>query len=309
MSWSPWRHHLSDRLVIQLRVWGQDRRRGDSVTPLTEHHREQQQQLRSGPVRLIKRCTTATAAPHRRCRGPGVRAQSRDAVNVTGRKKGRRGGEKKKRSAWIYELRARASPLVPFGRPTEKMLSRLMSSSIRSLDREYNCTVRLLDDSEYTCTIQVRARDTKMLVCLSVCLYLIEWISLRNGRWSDYDKKAAAGRDLPVRTHHHDLMWRVHSMANIHRIIRQHASRENQSKYIIGVEAVFMGCRNVKIIGFSGLVRICGSSGRTRRAAGSGEQPPHMLLITGSEWCFSHFAVQADSFDDWTLPLFLFKHI
>ncbi|KAK5873735.1 hypothetical protein PBY51_018747 [Eleginops maclovinus] len=37
----------------------------------------------------------------------------------------------------------------------EKMLSRLMSSSIRSLDRECNCTVRLLDDSEYTCTIQV----------------------------------------------------------------------------------------------------------------------------------------------------------
>lgn len=30
-----------------------------------------------------------------------------------------------------------------------------MSSSVRSLDRECNCTVRLLDDSEYTCTIQV----------------------------------------------------------------------------------------------------------------------------------------------------------
>ncbi|KAM4602760.1 FERM domain-containing protein 5-like isoform 2-T2 [Polymixia lowei] len=34
------------------------------------------------------------------------------------------------------------------------MLSRLISGSIRSLDRECNCTVRLLDDSEYTCTIQ-----------------------------------------------------------------------------------------------------------------------------------------------------------
>ena len=33
-----------------------------------------------------------------------------------------------------------------------------MSGSIRSLDREYDCTVRLLDDSEYTCTIQVSAR-------------------------------------------------------------------------------------------------------------------------------------------------------
>uniref|UniRef100_A0AAZ3R3J1 FERM domain-containing protein 5 n=1 Tax=Oncorhynchus tshawytscha TaxID=74940 RepID=A0AAZ3R3J1_ONCTS len=38
------------------------------------------------------------------------------------------------------------------------MLSRFMSGSIRNLEREYNCTVRLLDDSEYTCTIQ---RDAK----------------------------------------------------------------------------------------------------------------------------------------------------
>ncbi|XP_026123093.1 FERM domain-containing protein 5 [Carassius auratus] len=38
------------------------------------------------------------------------------------------------------------------------MLSRLMSGSERSLDREFNCTVRLLDDSEYTCTVQ---RDAK----------------------------------------------------------------------------------------------------------------------------------------------------
>uniref|UniRef100_A0A8C1GE73 FERM domain-containing protein 5 n=1 Tax=Cyprinus carpio TaxID=7962 RepID=A0A8C1GE73_CYPCA len=38
------------------------------------------------------------------------------------------------------------------------MLSRLMSGSERSLDREFSCTVRLLDDSEYTCTVQ---RDAK----------------------------------------------------------------------------------------------------------------------------------------------------
>ncbi|XP_026099502.1 FERM domain-containing protein 5-like [Carassius auratus] len=38
------------------------------------------------------------------------------------------------------------------------MLSRLMSGSDRTLDREFNCTVRLLDDSEYTCTVQ---RDAK----------------------------------------------------------------------------------------------------------------------------------------------------
>lgn len=30
-----------------------------------------------------------------------------------------------------------------------------MSGSDRTLDREFNCTVRLLDDSEYTCTVQV----------------------------------------------------------------------------------------------------------------------------------------------------------
>ncbi|RVE74727.1 hypothetical protein OJAV_G00024990 [Oryzias javanicus] len=47
-----------------------------------------------------------------------------------------------------------AQPLTS-SQTIEKMLSRLMSSSIRSLDRECNCTVRLLDDSEYTCTIQV----------------------------------------------------------------------------------------------------------------------------------------------------------
>uniref|UniRef100_M3YGZ6 Uncharacterized protein n=1 Tax=Mustela putorius furo TaxID=9669 RepID=M3YGZ6_MUSPF len=41
------------------------------------------------------------------------------------------------------------------------MLSRLMSGSSRSLEREYSCTVRLLDDSEYTCTIQVFCASTK----------------------------------------------------------------------------------------------------------------------------------------------------
>lgn len=49
------------------------------------------------------------------------------------------------------------------------MLSRLMSSSVRSLDRECNCTVRLLDDSEYTCTIQVSGDQS---VLMSVHLVL-----------------------------------------------------------------------------------------------------------------------------------------
>ncbi|XP_078138958.1 FERM domain-containing protein 5 isoform X2 [Centroberyx gerrardi] len=43
------------------------------------------------------------------------------------------------------------------------MLSRLMSGSIRSLDRECDCTVRLLDDSEYTCTIQHWLEFTKSI--------------------------------------------------------------------------------------------------------------------------------------------------
>lgn len=38
------------------------------------------------------------------------------------------------------------------------MLSRVLSGSVRSLDREINCTVRLLDDTEYTCAVQVSPR-------------------------------------------------------------------------------------------------------------------------------------------------------
>ncbi|KAM7152886.1 FERM domain-containing protein 5 isoform 2-T2 [Macrochelys suwanniensis] len=44
------------------------------------------------------------------------------------------------------------------------MLSRWMSGSSRSLEREYSCTVRLLDDSEYTCTIQHWLEFTKSVV-------------------------------------------------------------------------------------------------------------------------------------------------
>uniref|UniRef100_A0A3B3QA95 FERM domain-containing protein n=1 Tax=Paramormyrops kingsleyae TaxID=1676925 RepID=A0A3B3QA95_9TELE len=50
------------------------------------------------------------------------------------------------------------------------MLSRLRSGSIRNLDREYSCTVRLLDDTEYTCTIQ---RDSKGLYLFElICQHL-----------------------------------------------------------------------------------------------------------------------------------------
>ncbi|XP_035484755.1 FERM domain-containing protein 5-like [Scophthalmus maximus] len=54
------------------------------------------------------------------------------------------------------------------------MLSRLMSSSIRSLDRECDCTVRLLDDSEYTCTIQRDAKGQYLFDLLCHHLNLLE---------------------------------------------------------------------------------------------------------------------------------------
>lgn len=55
------------------------------------------------------------------------------------------------RWCWVYC----SGPVDAEQRFSEKMLSRIMSGSIRNLEREYSCTVRLLDDTEYTCTIQV----------------------------------------------------------------------------------------------------------------------------------------------------------
>ncbi|KAM6119153.1 FERM domain-containing protein 5 isoform 1-T1 [Pterocles gutturalis] len=54
------------------------------------------------------------------------------------------------------------------------MLSRWMSGSSRTLDREYNCTVRLLDDSEYTCTIQRDAKGQYLFDLLCHHLNLLE---------------------------------------------------------------------------------------------------------------------------------------
>lgn len=62
----------------------------------------------------------------------------------------------------------------------EKMLSRLMSGSIRNLERECNCTVRLLDDTEYTCTIQV-SRCARTYQAASVCIWCNKYILLKNG--------------------------------------------------------------------------------------------------------------------------------
>ncbi|XP_060932968.1 FERM domain-containing protein 5 [Limanda limanda] len=54
------------------------------------------------------------------------------------------------------------------------MLSRFMSGSIRNLEREYSCTVRLLDDSEYTCTIQRDAKGQYLLDLICHHLNLLE---------------------------------------------------------------------------------------------------------------------------------------
>uniref|UniRef100_A0A3B5LXH8 FERM domain-containing protein n=1 Tax=Xiphophorus couchianus TaxID=32473 RepID=A0A3B5LXH8_9TELE len=70
----------------------------------------------------------------------------------------------------------------------EKMLSRLMSSSVRSLDRECNCTVRLLDDSEYTCTIQRDAKGQYLfdLICHHLNLLEKDYFGIR---YVDPDKQ------------------------------------------------------------------------------------------------------------------------
>ncbi|XP_019352482.1 FERM domain-containing protein 5 isoform X2 [Alligator mississippiensis] len=54
------------------------------------------------------------------------------------------------------------------------MLSRLMSGSSRSLEREYSCTVRLLDDSEYTCSLQRDAKGQYLFDLLCHHLNLLE---------------------------------------------------------------------------------------------------------------------------------------
>ncbi|XP_077418968.1 FERM domain-containing protein 5-like isoform X2 [Vanacampus margaritifer] len=79
------------------------------------------------------------------------------------------------------------------------MLSRLMSSSIRSLDRECNCTVRLLDDSEYTCTIQRDAKGQYLfdLICHHLNLLEKDYFGIRyvdpdkQRHWLDFSKSIA----------------------------------------------------------------------------------------------------------------------
>ncbi|XP_038669224.1 FERM domain-containing protein 5-like isoform X2 [Scyliorhinus canicula] len=54
------------------------------------------------------------------------------------------------------------------------MLSRLRSGSIRNLDREFDCTVRLLDDSEYSCSIQRDAKGLYLIDLLCHHMNLLE---------------------------------------------------------------------------------------------------------------------------------------
>ncbi|XP_034089476.1 FERM domain-containing protein 5 isoform X2 [Gymnodraco acuticeps] len=54
------------------------------------------------------------------------------------------------------------------------MLSRFKSGSIRNLEREYSCTVRLLDDTEYTCTIQRDAKGSYLFDIICHHLNLLE---------------------------------------------------------------------------------------------------------------------------------------
>ncbi|CAL8324996.1 unnamed protein product [Gadus morhua 'NCC'] len=68
------------------------------------------------------------------------------------------------------------------------MLSRFMSGSIRNLEREYNCTVRLLDDTEYTCTIQRDAKGQYLfdLICHHLNLLEKDYFGIR---YVDPDKQ------------------------------------------------------------------------------------------------------------------------
>ncbi|CAL8381500.1 unnamed protein product [Arctogadus glacialis] len=79
------------------------------------------------------------------------------------------------------------------------MLSRLMSGSIRSLDREYDCTVRLLDDSEYTCTIQRDAKGQYLfdIICHHLNLLEKDYFGIRyvdpdkQRHWLEFSKSIA----------------------------------------------------------------------------------------------------------------------
>uniref|UniRef100_A0A669CH20 FERM domain-containing protein 5 n=1 Tax=Oreochromis niloticus TaxID=8128 RepID=A0A669CH20_ORENI len=79
------------------------------------------------------------------------------------------------------------------------MLSRFMSGSVRNLEREYNCTVRLLDDTEYTCTIQRDAKGQYLfdLICHHLNLLEKDYFGIRyvdpdkQRHWLEFTKSIA----------------------------------------------------------------------------------------------------------------------
>ncbi|XP_058606615.1 FERM domain-containing protein 5 isoform X2 [Onychostoma macrolepis] len=76
------------------------------------------------------------------------------------------------------------------------MLSRLMSGSVRNLEREFMCTVRLLDDTEYTCSIQRDAKGQYLfdLICHHLNLLEKDYFGIRyvdpdkQRHWLEYTK-------------------------------------------------------------------------------------------------------------------------
>ncbi|XP_075894021.1 FERM domain-containing protein 5 isoform X2 [Nelusetta ayraudi] len=79
------------------------------------------------------------------------------------------------------------------------MLSRFMSGSLRNLEREYSCTVRLLDDTEYTCTIQRDAKGQYLfdLICHHLNLLEKDYFGIRyvdpdkQRHWLEFTKSIA----------------------------------------------------------------------------------------------------------------------
>ncbi|KAI4872992.1 hypothetical protein NFI96_023660 [Prochilodus magdalenae] len=68
------------------------------------------------------------------------------------------------------------------------MFSRLVSGSVRSLNSEFNCTVRLLDDTEYTCTVQSDAKGQWLFeqICHHLSLLEKDYFGIR---YVDPDKQ------------------------------------------------------------------------------------------------------------------------
>uniref|UniRef100_A0A8C8R610 FERM domain-containing protein n=1 Tax=Pelusios castaneus TaxID=367368 RepID=A0A8C8R610_9SAUR len=76
---------------------------------------------------------------------------------------------------------------------------RWVSGSSRSLEREYSCTVRLLDDSEYTCLVQRDAKGQYLfdLLCHHLNLLEKDYFGIR---FVDPDKQRVSCSSHPLYT-------------------------------------------------------------------------------------------------------------